>query len=61
MGAYRCIFLDVSKHTRRVESAELPDDPAAIEWAAGLLAADPLSAAIEDWQLAHLVCRHERV
>ncbi len=60
MVAYRCLFFDAAKHTRRVASAELPDDPAAIEWAAGLLAADPLSAAIEVWQLARLICRHER-
>jgi hypothetical protein len=60
MVAYRCFLLDPDKRPRSAQVAELRDDQAAIEWAARLLDADPRSAAIEVWQVARLVCRHER-
>jgi hypothetical protein len=60
MTSYRCYFFDAKNKIASVENADQPDDEAARRWGEALLQRDPVTRAVEVWQLARQICRYEK-
>jgi hypothetical protein len=59
VASYRCLCFAAGGKIVAVDVSDQPDDEAASRWGAALLDRDTRCAAVEVWQLARRVCRHE--